>query len=199
MTIDIFRDNIASHRFIHIFRGFMHKARRIRIYVLGILLGVVFLIIAGFLGIYLFLKHMEAVDISKVPEVTLEKAQRLFEEVGGLKAVNQEAKVLLARCKMKDKDYQILYQEDLKDTPSIAFLVSKLENYSGIEYSGTGIIYFGSGGSHYLLVKFGNHFVHRHIYIFDTDTETTVNPVQPWIVVPSQSWIKVEANIFVEN
>jgi hypothetical protein len=142
---------------------------------------------------------METVDISKVPEMTLEIAQRFFEEAGGLKAVNQEAKVLLDRCKVKNKDFQILYQEDLKDTPSIALLVSKLKNYSGIEYSGTGIIYFGNGGSHYLLIKFGNHFVHRHIYFFDADSEKTVKPARPWIIAPLRSWIKVAENIFIEN
>ena len=167
----------------------MNKGRQLRSFALGLLLGVL-LIVIGVLGIHLFLSHMEAIEIGKVPKMTLEKGQRLFEEVGGTEVVNREAKILFARCEMKGQDFHILYPEDLKETPAMALLFSKCERYSGREYSGTSIGFYREEGRHHFLIKFGNHFMHRHIYIFDTDSKR---------LNPSESWIQLAANIFIEN
>ena len=173
----------------------MKKAKLIGIIILGSFFGILFLIAT----INLALNYWGAIEKSKVPEMTLERAQRLFEEVGGTEAINREANVLFTRCIMEERNRQILYPEDLRDTPSIALLFSKLENYSGFEYSGTSLTFYRNGGRHYFEIKFGNHYVLRFIYIFDTDSETTVNSSQPGIIGPSQSWIKAAPNIFIEN
>lgn len=160
-----------------------------RSFALGLLLGGL-PILLGFMGIHLYQRHTEAIETAKVPEMTLEKARRLFEEAGGTDAVNREAKDLFASFKMKGKDFRFLYPADLKDTPALALLFSKCEKYSGREYSGTSIEFHHEEGRHYFLIKFGNHFVHRQIYIFDTNSKR---------LNPSESWIRLAANIFIEN
>jgi hypothetical protein len=162
----------------------MRRLRKIRIFILECL-GIIFLIVTGILH-----TACQAIEENKVPEMTLERAQRLFEEVGGIEAVTRESKVLLSRCNMQDnRSSHFLNSEDLTDTPAIASLFSKCENYSGIEYTGTSIQCFREGGSHYLMIKFGNHFKHRHMYIFDADSKPTANKL----------WIKVTEQIFIEN
>jgi hypothetical protein len=162
----------------------MSKCREIRIFILEYF-GIIFLIVTG-------ISHTacQAIEESKVHEMTLERAQRLFEKVGGTETVTRESKVLLSRCNMQDNhSSHFLNAEDLTDTPAIASLFSKCEKYSGIEYTGTSIQCFHEGGSHYLMIKFGNHFKLRHIYIFDADSKPTAN----------QLWIKVAEHIFIEN
>jgi hypothetical protein len=157
----------------------------------GIALGIVFLPVAGFFGLHLLLNSMAVVEAMKVPELTVERAQKLLLEVGGIDAVTREARVLIARCESESGEinYVPLYPDDLKDTPAISLLFSKAENYSGTSYTGTSLAYLreGEGGSH-LELKFGNHFSLRRVHIFDTNATN-----------PPQQWVQLTPNIFFEN
>lgn len=141
----------------------------------------------GFL-LWLLLVFIFVLHPAKLPEMTQEKAQKLFETVGGVDVVNQEAKILFDR--LGTNDWGFLFSKDLKSSPAISSLYSICENYSGKEYSGTSVAIFSEGGRH-IEVKFGNHWSLKRIYIFDPNEAITFSP-------PS-NWFQVTSNIFASK
>src|ERR1019366_3912030 len=109
---------------------------------------------------------------TKVPEMTKEKAQKLFETVGGVNEVNREAKVLFDQ--LGTNEWTFLYLQDLTNSPAISSMYSICKKYSGREYSGTSVGIFPDNGRH-MEIKFGNHWSLKWIYIFDTNTAITFN------------------------
>jgi hypothetical protein len=152
--------------------------------------GIAFLFIAGYLG----LRHFGNIipDIAKigVPALTVERAQKLFQEAGGIDTVYRDAKVLMARYNSKDPYPYFLKSEDLIDTPALLLLYLKCESYSGERYTGTSLRFERRGGSH-LELKFGTHFSIQWIYIFDAHAPTTLDP--------SYKWKQFTPNIFLAN
>jgi hypothetical protein len=124
----------------------------------------------------------------KVPDMTKEKAQQLFETVGGVDEVNRETKVLFDQ--LGTNEWTFLYPQDLTNSPAISSLYSILKNYSGREYSGTDVAIFPENGRH-LEIKFGNHWSLKWIYIFDTNAATTFNS--------SSNYFQMASNIFVSK
>jgi hypothetical protein len=127
-----------------------------------------------------------------VPEMTPEKAQKLFENAGGVNEINQETKILLD--KFGTNDLKFLYPQDLTNAPAIFSLYSTLQNYSGSGYSGTSVAIFPENGRH-IEIKFGNHFSLKRFYIFDPraiypSTNATFS---------SSSEFQVTSNIFVSR
>jgi hypothetical protein len=142
-----------------------------------------------FVLLFLFFAPIVMVFIAKrqVPEMTPEKAQKLFETVGGINEVNREAKILFDR--LGTNNWTFLSPQDLTNSPSISSLCAICKNYSGQEY-GPGVAIFPRYGRH-LEIKFGNHFSLKWIYIFDLRTNITFNP-------PS-NWFQVSSNIFASK
>jgi hypothetical protein len=157
--------------------------------VLKVVLGIVSLFVVVRLGIFL----IALFGYFQVPTLTVERAHKLFDEVGGINAVNREAQVLIARCASEDLGSTdiFLYSEDLKDTPAISSLYSKCEAYSGDNYSGTSIRFDRRSSNSYLEIKFGNHYSLKRIYIFDMNATTALNP--------SRGWVQLAPNIFIKN
>lgn len=122
----------------------------------------------------------------EVADMTPEKAQKLFESVGGLGEVNREAKMLFDRFGTSEGKF--LYPEDLTNTPAISSLYSICENYSGKNYSGTSMAIYSASGRR-LEIKFGNHWSLKWFYIFDPSANTAIN-------LPSTNWFQVTSNIF---
>jgi hypothetical protein len=131
---------------------------------------------------------LELVGRAQVPEMTQEKAQRLFETVGGVNEVNREAKVLFNQ--LGTNEWTFLYPQDLTNSPAISSLYSILKNYSGREYSGTDVAIFPENGRH-LEIKFGNHWSLKWIYIFDTNKATKFNS--------SSNYFQITSNIFASK
>jgi hypothetical protein len=137
---------------------------------------IVFRIFAVFIFAFLFLFVapilMEFIGRRQVPDMTPEKAQRLFETVGGIYEVDREARVLFDQ--LGTNDWTFLYSQDLTNSPAIASLYSICKNYSGREYSGTSVAIFPENGRH-LEIKFGNHWSLKRFYIFDPNIAVTFN------------------------
>jgi hypothetical protein len=131
---------------------------------------------------------LEFIGRRQVPEMTVEKAQKLFEKVGGVNEINREARMLFD--KLGTNDWAFLLPEDLTNTPAISSLYSICKNYSGKEYSGTSVAIFPYDGRH-LEIKFGNHWSGKWIYIFDTNSAVKFNS-------PS-NWLQIAPNIFVSR
>jgi hypothetical protein len=130
----------------------------------------------------------EFIGRKQVPEMTPEKAQKLFVTVRGVNEVNREATILFDR--LGTNDWTFLFPEDLTNSPAISSLYSICENYSGREYSGTSVAIFPDNGRH-IEIKFGNHWSLKRIYIFDPNGAITFNP-------PSD-WFQVASNIFASR
>jgi hypothetical protein len=124
----------------------------------------------------------------KVPEMTKEKAQKLFETVGGVNEVNREARVLFDQ--LGTNDWTFLFPQDLTNAPAISSQYSICKNYSGREYSGTSVAIFPENGR-YIEIKFGNHWSLKWIYIFDTNSAVTFNS--------SSNWFQIASNIFASK
>jgi hypothetical protein len=128
-----------------------------------------------------------------VPEMTPEKAQKLFERAGGIDEVNREAKALFD--KLGTNDWTFLYPEDLTKSPAIFFLYSNLKNYSGREYSGTRVAIWPEHGRH-LEIRFGNHWVGKEIFVFDQSSTNAFYSPSNWYQIP---WFQFSSNIFVSK
>jgi len=127
---------------------------------------------------------------SEVPEMTPERAQKLFETAGGINKINSEARWLFDHKGDTNDNYAFLFPDDLNNSPAILSLYSTCKTYSGRDYSGTSIAIFPEDGRH-LEIKFGNHWSLKHIYIFDPNTMTLSK-------LPS-GWFQVTSNIFVSR
>jgi hypothetical protein len=123
-----------------------------------------------------------------VPDMTPERAETIFETVGGVNEVNREARVLFD--KLGTNDWAFLYPQDLTNSPAISSLYTICENYSGREYSGTSVAIFPENGRH-IEVKFGNHWSLQRFYIFDPSTNVAFSP-------PSE-WFQITSNIFASK
>jgi hypothetical protein len=156
------------------------------------ILKILVVLIGLFILVFILLVVSLNVSISSqkrsVPEMTPEKAQKLFETAGGIDEVNREAKALFS--KLGTNDWTFLYPEDLTNSPGVFFLYSNLESYSGREYSGTDVAIFPENGRH-LEIKFGNHWSLKWIYIFDTNTAITFKS--------SSNYFQLASNIFVSR
>ncbi|HTR42623.1 MAG TPA: hypothetical protein VMH87_13505 [Pseudomonadales bacterium] len=141
-------------------------------------------VICAILILFLVPALFEMVDKSEVPEMTPERAQKLFETAGGINKVNSEARWLFDHA---DPSHIFLMQYDLTNSPAILSLYSTLQNYSGRDYSGTSIAIYPEGGRH-LEIKFGNHWSLKWIYIFDPKTMMVSN-------LPSDCF-QITSNIF---
>jgi hypothetical protein len=151
----------------------------------------IFIALIVFILLFLFTapKIMEFIGRRQVPEMTPEKAQKLFEMVGGVSEVNQEAGILLNRPQTDGSPFLFPdYAHTTTNAPAIASLYSILKNYSGKEYGGTSVGIWTENGRH-IEIDFGNHWVFKRIYIFDPNTPVTFNS-------PS-NWFQVSSNIFV--
>ena len=147
--------------------------------------GLIVLFIALVVCTHLFVSAITATPVS---EMTLDKAQKLFEAVGGVGAVNREVKVLFNRS--GTNDWQLLDAEDCTNLPAIQSLYLKCESYSGKKYGGTSMSIFPENGRH-LSIKYGNHWSIKSIYIFDPDKVVTFNS-------PS-NWFQINSNIFASK
>lgn len=125
----------------------------------------------------------------EVAVMTPEKAQKLFESVGGLNEVNREAKMLFDRFGTNDGKF--LYPENLTNTPAISSLYTICEKYSGKKYGGTSMTIY-SANSRRLEIKFGNHWMLKRFCIFDPSANANINP-------PSTNWFQVTSNIFASR
>jgi hypothetical protein len=127
----------------------------------------------------------------QVPEMTPEKAQKLFQEVGGINEINREAGILLNRPQTNDWPFLFPdYEHVTTNAPAIASLYSILKNYSVKDYGGTAVGIWPENGKH-IAIGFGNHWVHKQILIFDPDGTNTFD-------CPS-NWFQVSSNIFVSR
>ena len=133
-------------------------------------------------------RYMAFSGRKEVPEMTQEKAQKLFETVGGIDAVNREARILFDR--FATNDWRFLDSKDLAKTPAISSLYSICENYSGKTYSGTSMTFDPQDGRR-IEIKFGNHWLLKRIYIFDTNAAINLNP--------SHQWFQMASNIFISK
>jgi hypothetical protein len=128
-----------------------------------------------------------------VPEMTPEKAQKLFETVGGINEVNQEARILFD--KLGTNDWAFLFPQDLTNAPAIFSLYSTLKNYSGNEYYGTRVAIWPEHGRH-LEIRFGNHWVGKEIFVFDTNNTNGFDSPTSWYPI---TWFQISSNIFVSK
>jgi hypothetical protein len=133
-------------------------------------------------------KFLESAGRKQVPEMTPATARQLFEQVGGINIVSQEAKTLLSQ--LGTNDWSFLNLQDLRNTPAISSLYSTCKNYSGKDYSGTSVAVSLENGRH-IEIKFGNHWSLKRFYIFDPDAPQTFSP-------PS-NWFQVSSNIFASR
>jgi len=124
----------------------------------------------------------------QVPEMTPEKARKLFETVGGVDEINREAGILFNE--FGTNEWTPLFPEDLTNAPAISSLYSICRKYSGSDYSGTSVTIFPDNGRH-IEIKFGNHWSGKWIYIFDTNSGVKFNS-------PS-NWLQMAPNIFVSR
>jgi hypothetical protein len=131
---------------------------------------------------------LEIVGRMQVPEMTPEKAQKLFETVGGVNEIDREAKMLFDQ--LGTNDWTFLFPQGLTNTPAISSLYSICKNYSGREYSGTSVAIFPENGRH-LEIKFGNHWSLKRFYIIDPSTNVTFN-------LPA-NWFQITSNIFASK
>lgn len=151
----------------------------------------IMLVLAGCLLLILYAtpRMMARRGSQEVAVMTPEKAQMLFESVGGLNEVNREAKMLFDRFGTNDGKF--LYPENLTNTPAISSLYSICESYSGKKYGGTSIAIYSANGRR-LEIKFGNHWVLKRFYIFDPSVNAAIN-------LPSTNWFQVTSNIFASR
>jgi hypothetical protein len=133
-------------------------------------------------------KILEFVGRKEVPEMTPEKAQKLFETVGGVNEVNREASMLFDQ--LGTNEWTFLFPQDLTNAPAISSLCSICKNYSGRDYSGTSVAIFPENGRH-IEIKFGNHWSLKRFYIFDSKKVVTFNP--------PPNWFQVSSNIFASR
>jgi len=151
-----------------------------------------FRILAVFIFVLLFLiatpRIVEFIWKRQIPEMTPEKAQKIFETSGGINEINREVKILFDR--LGTNDFAFLYPDGLTNTPAISLLYSNCQKYSAHEYFGTHLAIFPENGRH-LEVVFGNHWSLRHFYIFDPNSPVTFNS-------PS-NWFQVSSNIFASK
>jgi len=149
-------------------------------------------IFAGFIAVLVLLLIVLSVTIlfqkKSVPDMTPEKVQQLLTRAGGIDEVNRETKVLFD--KLGTNDWTFLYPEDLTNSPAIFFLYANLLSYSGTEYSGTRVANWPEDGRH-LEIRFGNHWVGKKIYIFDSNGTNTFHP--------PPDWFQISSNIFVSR
>jgi hypothetical protein len=125
-----------------------------------------------------------------VPEMTPEKAQKIFETAGGIDEVNREAKALFD--KLGTNDWTFLYPEDLTNSPAVFFLYSSLKSYSGGEYSGTRVAIWPDH-DRYLEIRFGNHWVGKEMFVFDPSSTNAFYSPSNWYQIP---WFQISSNIF---
>jgi hypothetical protein len=135
----------------------------------------------------------EFVGRRQVPEMTPEKAQKLFETAGGVNEVNREAKIFFEQ--LGTNDWSFLYPQDLTNAPAISSLYSTLKNYSGSEYSGTRVAIWPEHGRH-LEIRFGNHWVGKEIFVFDTNNTNGFDSPTSWYPI---TWFQISSNIFVSK
>jgi hypothetical protein len=131
-----------------------------------IIFGILVLFIFILLLLFITPRYLAFSGRKEVPEMTQEKAQKLFDSVGGVDAVNREARILFDR--FATNNWWFLDSKDLKNTPAISSLYSICENYSGKTYSGTSMAFDPQSGRS-IEIKFGNHWSLKWIYIFDTN------------------------------
>ena len=136
---------------------------------------------------------VEFIRRRQVPEMTPEKAQKLFETVGGINEVNQEARILFD--KLGTNDWAFLFPQDLTNAPAIFSLYSTLKNYSGNEYYGTRVAIWPEHGRH-LEIRFGNHWVGKEIFVFDTSNTNGFDSPSNWYPI---TWFQISSNIFVSK
>jgi hypothetical protein len=153
-----------------------------------IIFRVLVLVIFVLLFVFITPVLLESIGRKQVPEMTPEKAQKLFETVGGVNKVDREARILFDR--LGTNESTLLYPKDLTNSPAISSLYSICENYSGRKYSGTSVAIFPDYGRH-IEIKFGNHWSLKRIYIFDPAGALTFNR-------PSD-WFQVASNIFASR
>jgi hypothetical protein len=154
--------------------------------ILGVLIGLFVLLVIS-LNVSIFFQKRS------VPEMTPEKAQKLFETVGGINEVNQEARILFD--KLGTNDWAFLFTQDLTNAPAIFSLYSTLKNYSGSEYYGTRVAIWPEHGRH-LEIRFGNHWVGKEIFVFDTNNTNGFDLPASWYPI---TWFQISSNIFVSK
>jgi len=155
----------------------------------------IFKILVVLIGLFVLFSVFLIVSIyfqkRSVPEMTPEKAQKLFETAGGINEINREAKVLLN--KLGANDWAFLHPQDFTNSPAILSLYNNLENYSGRAY-GPFVAIFPENGRH-IEIKFGNHFSLKRFYIFDP---SAIYPSTN-ATFSSSSEFQVTSNIFVSR
>ena len=145
------------------------------------------LFICAILVLFLIPVWIGMVGQREVPEMTPDRANKLFEAAGGVGKINSEAGWLFEHA---DTNQIFLFADDLTNTPAILSLYSVCKKYSGRDYSGTSVGIFPGDGRH-MEIKFGNHWSLKRIYIFDPNTMAVSNlPIE---------WFQVASNIFVSR
>ena len=153
-----------------------------------IVFGIFISLACVFLLLFMAPRFMAFKGRQQVPEMTPEKAEKLFQSVGGVIKVNQEAGMLFGQ--LGTNDWRFLYAEDLANCPAIFALYSICKNYSGENYSVTSATFCRDRGP-CIEIKFGNHWSLKRIYIFDSTRPITFNP--------DTNWFQMTSNIFVSK
>jgi hypothetical protein len=150
----------------------------------------IFALIVFVLLLFLFAAPhlLEFIGRAQVPEMTPEKAKTLCEKAGGINELNRETAMLINQ--LGTNALTFLSPEDLTNAPAISSLYSICKEYSGRDYSGTGVAIFPDGGRH-IEIKFGNHWSLKFFYIFNPNAPVTFN-------APA-NWFQVTSNIFASR
>ena len=143
------------------------------------------LICVFFILMFTVPRIMELNGRRQVSEMTPEKAQKLFQDAGGIEEINREAKMLLEKFGTNEDPY--LDDETLTNAPAIYSLHTNLVYYSGSRYMAP--VLFVSGK--YIEIKYGNHWSLKHFYIFDSAT--------PGAVDLATNEFQVTSNIFADK
>ena len=129
--------------------------------------------------------------------MTPEKAQKLFERVGGVNEINREASALLNQWGGNNSKF--LDESELTKAPAIYSLYTNCETYSGQPYTGTSVAIWvdfpngdpSNGLVRYIKIGFGNHESYKCFFIF--------NPNQAVMFNMPSNWFQVTSNIFASK
>ena len=155
-----------------------------------IALTIFVLFICALLSSFIYVQSLPYWGRKEVPEMTIQKAQTLFDQAGGMTAINQQAQGVFNQIAASEDDKYFLFPGDLTNAPAISSLYSICKTDSGKNYTGTSMEVSTFGGRH-IEIKFGNHFFLKWIYIFDTNSTITF--------ICDSNWIQMASNIFVSK
>jgi hypothetical protein len=97
------------------------QGRRVVMAILKVIVVLFVMFVVGLVGLFFAIRLMVAIEKNRVPEMTPEKAQKLFEKAGGINEVNRETGELFDR--LGTNSWTFLYPEDLTSYPAVFFFI----------------------------------------------------------------------------